>query len=264
LQYSTVTLDGTARDAEDGVLPGSQLAWFVTPPGGSESGVGSGTSVRLAPPAGGFAPGVYGVRLRATDSDGNTASTTSSFTVLTDEDNDGVPAALDRTGDTGAGCSTVPGSGDHDPTNAYFDPDGDGLSSVDEVAFGEQPCVAATGGDVGATSLRIDPTTVPTSSGNPVTAYLTVANAPETQVLATSLKMRLTATTAAGATVRGETVLRSSTATDTLFTGKFERKPILDFAKDNSIYGRTITVSLVGYVSSIGPFTATTTIKVKK
>ena len=70
LQYSTVTLDGTARDAEDGVLPGSQLAWFVTPPGGSESGVGSGTSVRLAPPAGGFAPGVYGVRLRATDSDG--------------------------------------------------------------------------------------------------------------------------------------------------------------------------------------------------
>jgi len=264
LQYSTVTLDGTARDAEDGVLPGSQLAWFVTPPGGSEAGVGSGTSIRLAPPAGGFAAGVYGVRLRATDSDGHTTSTTSSFTVLPDADNDGVPAALDRTGETGAGCSTVSGSGDHDPTNAYFDPDGDGLSSIDEVAFGEQPCVAATGGAVGATTLRIDPNRVPTSSGTPVTGYLTVANAPETQVLATSLKMRLTATTAAGATVTGETTLRSSTTTNTLFTGKFERQPILDFAKRNSLYGRTITVSLVGYVSGLGPFTASTTISVKK
>ncbi len=93
LQYSTVTLDGTARDAEDGVLPGSRLESFITPPGGPEAPAGTGTSVRRAPPAGGWASGAYQVRLFATDSDGNQTSTTSSFTVLEDKDNDGVPAS---------------------------------------------------------------------------------------------------------------------------------------------------------------------------
>ncbi len=126
--------------------------------------------------------------------------------MLEDKDNDGVPVLQDRIGDTGAGCSVVSGSGDLDPSNAYFDPDGDGVSSVDEVAFSEQPCVAATGGTAGAATLRIDPNPVPTSSGNPVTGYLTVANAAETQVLASSLRLKLTATTAAGVTVTARRV----------------------------------------------------------
>ncbi|MCZ3388216.1 MAG: hypothetical protein LH645_03645 [Actinomycetia bacterium] len=265
LQYSTVTLDGTARDAEDGVLPGSSLAWFITPPGGSEAPVGTGTSVRRAPlPATGWAPGVYGVRLLATDSDGSQTSTTSSFTVFADADNDGVPAGQDRLGNPGSPCSTGSVSGDGDPSNAYADPDGDGITTIDEIALGEQPCVAATGGTAGATTLRIDPNPVPTSSGNPVTGYLTVANAAETQVLASSLRLKLTATTAGGAIVTLNPSILSSSATSTLFAAKISRQQILAFAKTYNLYGRSITVQLTGYVSGSGPITATTALTVKK
>ena len=205
LQYSTVTLDGTARDAEDGVLPGSRLDWFITPPGGPEAPAGTGTSVRRDhhQRVGGHQAFTRCACSPPTRTE-NSTSTTSSFTVLEDKDNDGVPVLQDRIGETGAGCSAVSGSGDNDPSNAYLDPDGDGVSSVDEVAFSEQPCVVATGGTAGAATLRIDPNPVPTSSGNPVTGYLTVANAAETQVLANSLRLRLTATTAAGVTGHAE------------------------------------------------------------
>jgi hypothetical protein len=184
--------------------------------------------------------------------------------VLPDEDNDGVPAPQDRSGDTGEGCSAVAGSGDHDPTNAYADPDGDGLSSVDEVAFGEQPCVPATGGTAGAATLRIDPNPVPTSSGTPVTGFVTVANASETQLLPSSLHLTLTATTAAGATVTADIGLVRSSATATLVTAKFNRNEILNFAKQYSLYRRPMTATLTGYVSGSGPITATTTLTVKK
>jgi hypothetical protein len=270
LQYSTVTLDGTARDAEDGVLPGSRLNWFITPPGGSEAAAGTGTSVRKAPPTGGWAPGVYGVRLLATDSNSNRTSTTSTFTVLEDQDNDGVPVLKDRiAGATGTPCSSTSLSGDSDPSNAFDDPDGDGVATVDEIAFGEQPCVAATGGTAGATTLRVAPNPVPTSSGTPVTAYLTVSNAAETQVLASSLRTKLTATPPPGALDAGtpqsiDLGLLSSSATSTLLTAKYPRQPILDFAKKYNLYGRPIAVRLTGYVSGSGPITATTTISVKK
>ncbi len=270
LQYSTVTLDGTARDAEDGVLPGSRLNWFITPPGGSEAAAGTGTSVRKAPPAGGWAPGVYGVRLLATDSDGKQTSTTSTFTVLEDKDNDGVPVLKDRiAGTTGTPCSSTSLSGDADPSNAFDDPDGDGVSTIDEVALDEQPCVAATGGTAGATTLQINPNPVPTSSGTPVTAYLTVSNAAETQVLASSLRTRFTATPPSGALSAGNPVsidvpLLSSSATSTRFTAKYARQQILDFARTYNLYGRPIAVRLTGYVSGSGPITATTTLTVKK
>jgi len=138
------------------------------------------------------------------------------------------------------------------------------VSSVDEVAFDEQPCVPATGGTAGAATLRIDPNPVPTSSGTPVTGFITVANASETQVLSTSLRLTLTATTAAGATVETDVGLVRASATATLVTAKFSRTDILDFAKRYSLYRRPITATLTGYVSGSGPITATTTLTVKK
>ena len=66
---------------------------------------------------------------------------------------------------------------------------------------------------------------------------MTVANATETQVLPSSLQPDADRHDGSRCHGQGRTLACApSTATATLLTGKFNRKPILDFAKQNSIY----------------------------
>lgn len=62
-----------AHDAEDGVLPGTSLRWSIG--GALEGASGTDMSVRLD-------PGLHAIRVQATDSSGNTTSSTLSLRVV--------------------------------------------------------------------------------------------------------------------------------------------------------------------------------------
>lgn len=68
----TVILQGSATDAEDGGLPATALQWAV-----DNNPIGSGPDIAAA----GLAPGAHTAALAATDSNSQTASTTSGFAV---------------------------------------------------------------------------------------------------------------------------------------------------------------------------------------
>jgi len=154
LQYSHLPLVGGGFDPEDGVLSGARLEWALTGPGVSRTGTGQ--KVDLSPPPGGWAPGSYTVTLTATDASGASSTATSSFTVLADADNDGLHAGIDP----GPNCS---GSGDSDPLNAYDDPDGDGIASVDDRFTAGGVCTPAPAAAVVAATARLTPNPVPLS-----------------------------------------------------------------------------------------------------
>ena len=64
--------------------PATALEWSLTVPGGSPTVVGTGTTVDLAPPISGWAPGTYTVRLKATDPAGATDTDDTTFRVRVD------------------------------------------------------------------------------------------------------------------------------------------------------------------------------------
>jgi hypothetical protein len=84
LQYSAITLRGTAKDPE-----GSDriaLRWSF-----DGTSVGTGPVVDLTPPAGGWPPGQHTITLQGTDPAGQPVVVTRTITILADADNNGVP-----------------------------------------------------------------------------------------------------------------------------------------------------------------------------
>jgi Tol biopolymer transport system component len=84
LQYSAITLRGTAKDPE-----GSDriaLRWSL-----DGTSVGTGPVLDLSPPAGGWPPGQHTITLQGTDPAGQPVVTTRTITILADADNNGVP-----------------------------------------------------------------------------------------------------------------------------------------------------------------------------
>lgn len=180
LEHQQLTLSGQAYDATDGVLPGSQLSWYLNGPAfASETLVGTGNSLTLRPPNGFEWPtGDYTVRLVAADFEGNTAEVTSSAEILIDDDNDGISLNDEQ-------CYAGPSdpTPDNNPGNAWSDADGDGYVNVDD----DQACVHATRYSVAA---DFDPDTlfVP-SSGNPVQIFVRSHNRDLNQVLGSSVRI---------------------------------------------------------------------------
>lgn len=160
LQYDAIPFAGSGRDADD--EDDVTLSWSLTgPPGSGIVDVPLGTGARLpdkAPPRPeGWAPGQYVVTLTATDAVGRTAGTSVRVVIKEDKDGDRIPA------DRELPC--LGGGGDLDPTNAYGDPDGDVIASLQDPA----PCTSAENATV-----DFEPNTlyVP-SSGNTVTVHVT-------------------------------------------------------------------------------------------
>lgn len=143
LQFDNLPLRGTARDPKDGELSGSALQWASTIPGTAQPG--TGTTIDLTPPPGGWTPGTYNVILTATDSAGNTATTSSTFTIDADADNDGLSAAVEA-----QPCFAPNGGSDDpngpDPQDAFRDYVGDGIPNIDKIALQTPggPCVPNT------------------------------------------------------------------------------------------------------------------------
>jgi Tol biopolymer transport system component len=84
LQYSAITLRGTAKDPE-----GSDriaLRWSL-----DGASVGTGPVVDLTPPAGGWPLGQHTITLQGTDPAGQPVVVTRTITILADADNNGVP-----------------------------------------------------------------------------------------------------------------------------------------------------------------------------
>ena len=129
LQHEPITLNGQGWDAQEGVLPGNALTWTITGPTGVVSDGERGNALTVRPPAGAaFVPGTYTAKLTVKNSAGLTNSTTTSFQVLEDKDNDGVPVTTE-------GCYR---GNDNDPNDAFGDFDADGVPNQQD----EDPCSA--------------------------------------------------------------------------------------------------------------------------
>jgi hypothetical protein len=134
LQHQFLPLVGSGKDAEDGELSGASLEWFV-----DTVAAGTGNSIdKLKPAANGWSLGDHVVTLRVTDSGFAVTETERTFTVVGDEDNDGVPTPVDK-----SSCGNTGVSLDADPTNQFGaadDLDGDGIKNAEDA----DPCAAAT------------------------------------------------------------------------------------------------------------------------
>lgn len=72
---------GSGKDAENGELTGTSVRWFITPPGGAKTPLGTGANHdAIAPPAG-WTAGINTITIEATDSNGNVASATTTIVI---------------------------------------------------------------------------------------------------------------------------------------------------------------------------------------
>ena len=227
LQYSLIPLRGDARDG-NGPLADSALSWSVTGPGISRAA--AGRIVDLSPPqSGGWPAGSYTATLSATSgSQTKTASVT--FTIVTDADNDGIPATVES-----QACFR---SGDDDPLNAFVDYDGDGLVNAND----PQPCTPA------ATSTAIvdfnpDPLPMP-SSGTTVTVDVRVPGRSLAQILASSVRL----TRIADADVSNDPRFQNIawTIMNGVGTAKFDRQKLLQYLQSRNLHNRVITLTIAG------------------
>lgn len=123
-------LVGSAFDLEDGLLQGNTLVWSSDRAGT----IGNGAAITAA-----LAVGDHLITLTATDSNGMSASSSMTVTILADFDGDGLSDLYEQ-----AHSSVLKW---WDPTDAGQDPDGDGLTNRDEAAWGTDPTNADTDGD---------------------------------------------------------------------------------------------------------------------
>lgn len=136
LQFDVIAAHGWGKDPEDGQLADSRLTWTLTGPGGAVLESGPGHAVDFQPPNAGWTPSAviggvpqddYAITLTGIDSAGNTSSRTHTFAILADADHDNLHAGIDRTD-----CTAGAGSGDNNASNAFADPDSDGIPSSDD------------------------------------------------------------------------------------------------------------------------------------
>jgi len=137
LQFDNIALRGRATDPQTGPLSDSALHWSLLGPGGLSRSA-SGAIVDLSPSAvTGWPTGSYTATLTATDANG-TAPSSVTFTIDGDAENDGISEAIE----TKCGLANFDQPGVSD---AYGDLDGDGISNIDDIALGRDPCTPATG-----------------------------------------------------------------------------------------------------------------------
>jgi len=115
LQFDNIPLAGAAKDAQDGQLPCtttsscSALAWSLSGPSGS--GVtrsGTGGTVDLSAPAGGWPVGSYTATLSVTDSAGNSGQAQVTFPIDANATDTGIPDSVSTSADCQAlGYSTI-------------------------------------------------------------------------------------------------------------------------------------------------------------
>jgi Periplasmic copper-binding protein (NosD) len=226
LQYGLIPLRGLILNAE-GVLAGSVHQWDVDGPG-TFTRSGTGTIVDLQPPSGGWPAGSYQATL-TTPGGGASGTATVDFTVLTDEDNDGIPKTVE---------DSCLGGGDDDPTNADDDKDNDGLPNVND----PQPCVAATSYTA---IVEITPDPLPTgSSGNPVTASVRVPGRNIAQVLASSVRI----TRIADQDVSTNNDFRNIawTVSGGVGTAKFDRQKLIQHLAARNIHNSLVSITVSG------------------
>lgn len=236
LQYGLIPLRGSIRNA-DGELAGSALQWTLTGPGISRSG--TGPIVDQQPPqSGGWPNGTYTATL--TTAGGGTSGTDSvTFSVLTDEDNDGIPASVESQPCFGAGA-------DNDPTNAFLDNDNDGLVNASD----PQPCDPATSYTA---LIEFNPDPFPTpSNGNTVTIYVRVPGRNVGQVLSNTVRISRIADQDIAPADFFKNI--SWSVSGGVGTAKFDRQKLIAWLAARNIDDQIITVTVVGSSGAPGPW----------
>jgi hypothetical protein len=241
LEHQQLTLAGQAYDATDGVLPGSQLKWYLSGPAyASETLVGTGNSLTLKAPNGFEWPtGTYTVRLVATDFEGNSAEVAAPADIKVDDDNDGI--SFD---DEQCYAGTSDPTPDNNPGNAWGDADGDGYVNVDDDAT----CTPATKYNVFA---DFDPNTlfVP-SSGNPVTFYVKSSQRDLNQVLGSSVRISRISGAPVTADPLNPGAFDGSSVSWQVVNGvgvaKFDRQKLTAWLSDRGLVGRFVEFRITG------------------
>ena len=251
LQFDSIPLHGAAKDPQDGELGGSALVWSTTIPGATP---GSGGTIDLSPPDGGWTPGKYTVTLTATDSAGNTATASSTITIDVDADHDGLSAAVEA-----LSCFPANGGSDDpngpDPQDAFRNYAGDGIPNIDKVALhpSDDPCVAET--SYRATSLMFAPQTLfITSNGNTVTiSDILVRYRDLHQVDPSTVRI---------VSVAGKPVMFTNIGwtvdSDGFAAAKFDRQALITYltslnSSNFSIMNHTVTITITGQATNAMP-----------
>jgi CSLREA domain-containing protein len=238
LQFESITLWGSGHDAEEGALTGTKLTWSSPT---LFTGTRTGEKVLLTPPASGWTPGTYLIRLTAADSDGNpSAEVTTSVEILADNDHDGLSAALESQ-------SCFPANSDNDPSTPGNDLDGDGIPTGNEFNTANGPCMAE---DTYNAIIDWDPDNLQRmTSGTPISVKVKVPFRNVGQIDPLSVKItKITYVDANGdfaeAHPNQPTVSWSATGAEAL--AKFDRQTFIGTLNRLGIANQTIMVEVGG------------------
>lgn len=239
LQHEPITLTGQGWDEQEGVLPGDKLTWTVTGPTGVVSSGEKGNNLILEPPAGGsWTPGPYTAELTVENSAGLSNSTSTTFNVLEDKDNDGIPVTVE---------ACFKGS-DNDPNDAFGDFDKDGVVNQQD----EDPCTPRASYEGQA---DFDPNTLnyPSTGGSlSVSVGVTLRYRDVSQIDGSTIRIerlggRLVPANDPAFSATGWNVKTSGGVT--VGTAKFDRQAIIDFlcpSPDECATDQTIWITITG------------------
>ena len=229
LEHEAIHATGEGWDPTEGVLPASNMTWYLTGPGGVETKVGTGRSVAIPAPAGGRAAGDYTLKLVVTDAAGISASTTRTVASVTDDDNDGVEERFER-------CS---GTSDQNPFDSTADFDQDGRENFQD----PDPCVAELVDEV---KVTINPKTLNLSSSgsdNSITVKVQSAYRDLEDILPASVRI----SKVGGAAVTDPTLTATSwSVNDGVAQAKFDRQALIRALNRPELTDRYVIIEITG------------------
>lgn len=249
LQYSLIPFRGDGADYT-GALADTALYWSLTGPNGAitlDSAHDHGRVVDLSAPAnGGWATGTYTLTLSATNAAGTAPPTSVTYTVLADNDNDGIAQNVEE--GQGSCITSVDGdpttSPDHDPLNAFADSDNDGYPNGSD----PQPCVAATSYQVVA-DFNPDPLPVP-SSGTTVTFDLSVPPGllvrKFAQIQPSTVRLVQIADTDVSTDPKFRQIAWTVDAKKNTATAKFDRQYLIGWLRSHNLVGKVVSLTIRG------------------
>lgn len=229
LQYATIPLSGTVRDAVDGEL-GPSDRWSLTNSTGSVVASGSGPVVEASPPAGGWVPGAYTLTLAGTASSALSGTKSVAITVLADADHDGLADVVEQ-------GSCFPANHDSDPYEPWQDYVGDGVPNIDNPA----PCTAIK---LYLAQEVFHPTTLSVSSnGTATTVDISLSfNAPLSAVAPTAVQIE----TIQGQPVTGFASIHWVVTGPNTAVAQFDRKNLVAYLSAHGLINRTVTFEVGG------------------